>query len=397
MKKQILMVMPVMQGGGAERVASLIMNEFHRNGYQVEFLLTSATEKETVRVDLNEGIPIQYLKQTDHSVKRVRRWCASACCRFFELFSMEVPAIFAKWSFQCQYRDEIQQLRKKLVDNPEMNVITFLQPSIPMVALAAKNLPNRVVISERGNPERIMKKRYGKRFIEKYYDSVDVAVFQTEDAKSKYPVNVQEKGVVIPNPLKEGLPQPYVGERRKTISTFCRISKQKNLPLLVRAFSLLHSEYPEYCLRIIGDTLNEEGDHVKEELEREIKSLDIEDYVEFKPFSKNVHEEILEDGMYVNSSDYEGMSNAMLEAMAIGLPVVCTDCPIGGARAIIEDGKNGLLVPVGDVDKLYKAMKRIVEDKELEACLIKQATNIRETLGIKAIAKKWLNLFKDRN
>jgi glycosyltransferase involved in cell wall biosynthesis len=152
-----------------------------------------------------------------------------------------------------------------------MNVITFLQPSIPMVVLAAQNLPNRIIISERGNPERLMKKRYGKRFIEKYFRSIDVAVFQTEDAKNKYPVNVQEKGVVIPNPLKEGLPQPYTGERNKTISTFCRISKQKNLPLLVHAFALLHKEHPEYSLRIIGDTLNEEGILVQKELENDIK------------------------------------------------------------------------------------------------------------------------------
>lgn len=389
--------MPVMQGGGAERVAALLMNEFHRNGYQVEFLLTSATEEETVRVDLNEKIPIQYLKQTDYRVKKVSRWCASACCRFFELFSMEVPAIFAKWSFQCQYREEIQQLREKLTTNPEMDVITFLQPSIPMVVLAAQNLPNRIIISERGNPERLMKKRYGKRFVEKYYRSIDVAVFQTEDAKSKYPHSVQKKGVVIPNPLKEGLPQPYGGERNKTISTFCRISKQKNLPLLVHAFALLHKEYPEYSLRIIGDTLNEEGVLVQKELEKDIQRLGIGECVEFLPFSKHVHEEILEDCMYVNSSDYEGMSNAMLEAMAIGLPVVCTDCPIGGARAIIEDGKNGLLVPVGDVNKLYQAMKRLVEDKELAVCLAKQAVNIREQVDITTIEKKWLNLFADRN
>jgi glycosyltransferase involved in cell wall biosynthesis len=386
------MVMPVMQGGGAERVAALLMNEFHRNGYQVEFLLTSATEEETVRVDLNDEIPIQYLKRTDYSVKRVRRWCASACCRLFEMFHIEVPAIFAKWSFQCQYREEIQQLREKLTTNPEMDVITFLQPSIPMVVLAAQNLPNRIIISERGNPERLMKKRYGKRFIEKYYRSIDVAVFQTEDAKSKYPVNVQEKGVVISNPLKEGLPQQYTGERNKKISTFCRISKQKNLPLLVHAFALLHKDYPEYCLRIIGDTLNEEGILVQKELEKDIQRMGIQECVEFLPFSKHVHEEILEDCMYVNSSDYEGMSNAMLEAMAIGLPVVCTDCPIGGARAIIEDGKNGLLVPVGDVDKLYQAMRRIAEDKELADRLSSNAVLIREELSLENIAKKWMEL-----
>ena len=161
---------------------------------------------------------------------------------------------------------------------------------------------------------------------------------------------------------------------------------------MAHAFALLHKEYPEYCLRIIGDTLNEEGVLVQKELEKDIQRLGIQECVEFLPFSKYVHEEILKDGMYVNSSDYEGMSNAMLEAMAIGLPVLCTDCPIGGARAIIEDEKNGLLVPVGDVDRLYQAMKQIVEDKELADRLSSNAVLIREELSLENIAKKWMEL-----
>jgi glycosyltransferase involved in cell wall biosynthesis len=96
--------------------------------------------------------------------------------------------------------------------------------------------------------------------------------------------------------------------------------------------------------------------------------------------------------MYVNSSDYEGISNAMLEAMAIGMPVVCTDCPIGGASATIRDGENGLLVPVGDTEALCDAMKRIIEDAVLSASLSENAAGIRDELSIERICVKWMDL-----
>lgn len=393
------MVMPVMKGGGAERVASLLMNEFHRCGHEVQFLLTSSTAEEVVRTDLIEGIPLVLLQEQLKKESKVvdvltkgLRVCSSVFCRVFETFKKPVPAYFAYLSFVSQYGKEIKQLRQIMQENPNLTVIAFLQPAIPMVVLAARGLPNKIIISERGNPERLMMKRYGKNFIRNYYDRVNTAVFQTEEAMKSYPTSVGKKGVVISNPIKSDLPVPFTGKRNKNITTFCRISLQKNLPMLINAFSMLNKEYPEYKLRIIGDALNEEGIKVQELIEKQIKELRLGDSVELLPFSSNVHEEILEDFMYVNSSDYEGISNAMLEAMAIGLPVVCTDCPIGGARATIQNRYNGILVPVNDVESLYQAMRTIVSSRELSDKLSKHAAELREVLNIETIAKRWMEL-----
>ena len=393
------MVMPVMKGGGAERVASLLMNEFHRCGHEVQFLLTSSSYEEVVRTDLIEEIPLVLLQeQLKKESKMVNvlikglRVSSSVFCRVFETFKKPVPAYFAYLSFVSQYGKEIKQLRQILKENPNLTVIAFLQPSIPMVVLAARGLPNRIIISERGNPERLMKKRYGKNFIRKYYDRVHTAVFQTEEAMKSYPTSVGKKGVVISNPIKSDLPEPFMGERNKNITTFCRVSLQKNLPMMISAFAMLNKEYPEYKLRIIGDALNEEGIKVQESIEKQIKELRLENSVELLPFSSNVHEEILEDFMYVNSSDYEGISNAMLEAMAIGLPVVCTDCPIGGAHVTIQNEENGMLVPVRDDTAMYTAMKKIVTNRELAERLAFNAVKIRETLSLSNIVKQWMNL-----
>ena len=258
--------------------------------------------------------------------------------------------------------------------------------------LAARGLENRVVLSERGDAGRRMKKRYGKKFIEKYYRRADAVVFQTEYARDAYPSAIAEKGVVIPNPLKAGLPAPFTGERTKRAVTFCRISRQKNLPLLIDAFARFHKDFPEHSLAVYGDAPNVEGEQVLSQVKAQIREAGLADAVRFYPFSSTVHQEILGDAMYVNSSDFEGLSNAMLESMAIGLPVVCTDCPVGGARSVITDGENGLLVPMQDPQALADAMGRLADDPALRARVSKNAALLRESLSLPAIAGRWLRL-----
>ena len=96
---------------------------------------------------------------------------------------------------------------------------------------------------------------------------------------------------------------------------------------------------------------------------------------------------------YVSSSDYEGMSNSMLEALAMGIPSICTDCPIGGARTVIENGVNGILTPVGEQAPLTEAMLKIIEDEAFRNLLGNNAYAIRDKLNINDIADQWIQLF----
>lgn len=397
--KKVAFVLPGMCGGGAERVAALLANEFKKNQIDVRYLLTHAKRDEVIRCDLSDEVPLilftEQMKPESAGYKaksKLLQIVSSLLCKPFETIKKPVPARFAKLSITSQYSQEIKHLRGMLKAEPDLTVIAFLQPTIPITLLASRGLQNRIIVSERADPNRLMKKRYGRKFIEKYYTRADVAVFQTEDAENTYPKRIADKGVVISNPLKTGLPEPYHGERSKSITTFCRISKQKNLPVLIDAFAMLHKEHSEYQLRIIGDASNDEGIEVMDTLNKMISGYAIEDAVIFEPFNANVHEAIIKDAMYVNSSDYEGISNAMLEAMAIGMPVVCTDCPIGGAKATITDGVNGLLVLIKDAEALYIAMKRIIEDQALADKLSANAARIIEELSLSAIADRWVKL-----
>ena len=398
-KKKVVMVMPHMVGGGAERVAAQIMNKLNERGYDTRFILTSAKKNEVVRSDLNEKTELillsEEMKAETSGQKLVHLPARAYSTIFGKLYEKQgkyVPASIGKATIEWQYHREIKWLRNYLKQNPDMTVIAFSQPAMPIIVLAADKLPNKVIISERADPNRLMKKRYGKPFIEKYYTRADVAVFQTEDAKSVYPEAVSKKGTVIFNPLKDNLMQPYHGERNKYITTFCRISNQKNLPLLVEAFDQVHSKHPEYTLRIIGDGSNEEGREILQKIESRLNEFGLKKSVKFEPFMKNVHEAVIKDAMYVNSSDYEGISNAMLEAMAIGMPVVCTDCPIGGAKATINNGENGLLVPIQNAEALASAMNRMIEDNELADKLSHNASQIREELSLDKITEKWMQL-----
>lgn len=399
MKKKVIVAISKLRGGGAERVASLLANEFNKNELEVEFLLTSSREDEIINRDLEDKIPITCLRSNfvrqgliEKLYYKVLRVFSSLFCKGFEVLKLRVPVCFAYLSFVAEYHREIKALKLKLKNDPEAIVVAFLQPTIPITLLAAKGLPNKIIISERGDPKRLMKKRYGYGFIKKYYDRADKAVFQTDDAKNTYPQNIAQKGTVIFNPIKENLPVAFNGKRNKNITTFCRISKQKNLPVLVRAFADVHNSFPEYRLRIIGDTSNADDIEALNQTKAKIKKYKIEDFVDFVPFSKNVHAEILEDALYVNSSDYEGMSNAMLEAMAIGLPTICTDCPIGGAAAVISDGENGLLTPVGDSKALAKAIIKVLSQPELAKKLSQNAVKIREELSLQKISEQWMEI-----
>ena len=386
--------MPVMKGGGAERVASLLLNEFNRNGYDCEFLLTSSKTEDIINRDLNPDIPITsvYSCKKNNIIFKILELISSLLCKPFELFRIPVPALFAYHSFFSQYHREIKVLKEKLKKDPETKVVSFLQPSVPMTLIATKGLPNRVIISERGDPKRLLKKRYGYNFIRKYYQRADAVVFQTNDAKAAYPDNISEKGTVIFNPINDKLPEPYFGEREKYVTTFCRISRQKNLPVLVEAFAGFHKEFSDYRLRIIGEPQNDDDRASLNETKALADKLGITDYIDFMPFSAEVHGLIIRDAMYVNSSDYEGMSNAMLEAMAIGMPVVCTDCPIGGANAVIDNNENGILTEVGNATEMCEAMKKIAGDSEFANKLSHNASQIRYNLSLENTAKKWMEL-----
>lgn len=249
----------------------------------------------------------------------------------------------------------------------------------------SKYKSTRIISSERSDPNSVPSSIL-MRYIRDYcFSKADVLVCQTFQAQEYYKRRVKVKTVVIPNPITPNLPF-WKGFNSLNIVAACRLDEQKNLPMLIHAFNKLHKLYPRYKLFIYG-----EG-HLKSYLFEIIHSLHLDDSVFLPGSITNIHDVLAKSFLYVSSSNHEGLSNSMLEALAIGVPSVCTDCPIGGASMLIEDKVNGFLTPVNDVDSFYEAMKFVIDNQKKLAQISLNAIKIREKLNPSEIAKSWIRL-----
>ena len=162
---------------------------------------------------------------------------------------------------------------------------------------------------------------------------------------------------------------------------------QKNQKMLIEAFSKIHSNYPEYQLVIYG-----EG-KLRHQLQEQIDLLGLQERISLPGSRSDVLEQIKDASLFVLPSDFEGMPNVLIEAMALGLPCISTDCPCGGPRELIQNGVNGILISVGDVEALACEMSKVLDDSEMSALLGKNAVQIREKLNMEKIGKEWLTFF----
>lgn len=351
MTKEIIILTISMGNDGAERVLSELSTEWVKLGNKVTVIQTHPN---------SYGVKYSLLE------------------------SIEIININVKSQFKLlRYVREIKAVIKILNKRPNATVISFIVSSIFISAVSSYFIKNKIVVSERNNPRECPNGKIQRMLRDWSFEKADVCVFQTKEALKMFPKRVQKKGVIIPNPINNELPNLYEGERRKVIVAACRLHPQKNLQMLINAFYMLHLEHPDYKLEIYG-----QGDE-RCKLIRQIKALDLEETVLLPGFSSDIHMKMRNAAIYVSSSDYEGISNSMLEALAMGVPTVVTDCPVGGARMVIENGINGLLVPVGDKIAFYKAMKRVIEDKSFAMNLSKEAIKIREKYPMEKISVEW--------
>jgi len=249
-------------------------------------------------------------------------------------------------------------------------------------ALLGLDIP--FVVSERSAPNRAAVKTETRILSRLFMCFADAFIFQTNGAKSYFPAMIQKRGFVIPNPLSvDKLPAPCKGIREKKVVAVGRLITAKNYPLLIDAFILFANDHADYLLEIYG-----EGPE-RSFLEEYIRMRNAQDIVTLKGSYSNVLSKIYNAQMYVLSSDLEGMPNALIEAMAIGIPSIATDCPSGGPAYLIQDGVNGLLVPTGNSKALAEAMTMLARDDSLNNKLSTNGQNVRKILDIDKIGAEW--------
>ena len=357
-KKDIIIFSDGLGNSGVHRVTSELADAWARKGHHVTLVYLNTSKKGTDHNDFywNKDIEFIEIKTTKRNLPKYLK----ACVCFTRILRKRKQAVAVSLSILSNF------------------VLGFCSPFIR----------NQIVLSDRNDPTRRPEGRTKQKLRNWCFKRADTIILQTNDVKDYYIRNIGKEGLVIPNPVNETLPVAYNGEREKIIVTASRLNKQKNLPMLVRAFTKLHEDFPEYVLAIYGR--GEEEEHLKEL----ILSLHMEDSILLKGFCDDIFNTIKTCSIYVCSSDYEGISNSLLEAMALGMPVISTDCPVGGSKLLINSGENGLLVDVGNDEMLYQAMHSLLSDPALARKIGKNAQYVREKYAIDAIAQKWLDTFR---
>lgn len=358
--KKLMFITGALSGGGAERVMAILASGCADLGADVSLVV------------VREG------KQTYPVSEKVH---------FFQI--QEDHAKFRVLS-------RIRCLHKVIKESSAEALIPFLPIISVYTMLANIGVGKKMIMSERADPGRSifapnvkMKDRIGNLLMRKIglFRLADWMVFQTPDAQSWYPKSIQKKSCIIPNPLDTShLPSRFAGERDKRIVAAGRMSEEKNFPMLIRGFAEFRKSFPEYKLVIYG-----EGKQ-RADLERLCVDLHIEDAVSMPGFVSNLSEEIVDAAMYISTSNHEGISNSMLEALGMGIPTIVTDCPVGGARMFVRTDENGILIPMEDHAALVNAMTKIASDPAYAEKISANAEKIREELAAERICTQWLAL-----
>lgn len=238
----------------------------------------------------------------------------------------------------------------------------------------------RVIVSERNNPKLAFPDEYPR--CREIYDQADHVVFQTQEVRSMFSETTMAHSSVLPNPVSVTC---YAGSIRKPrIVNVARLHKNKNQELLIRAFAAFLPGHAGYELSIYGDGPEEAA------LRKLVHELGVDDRVLFHGNVADIHENIADAGFFVLSSNTEGMPNALLEAMMMGLPCISTNCT--GAKEVIRDRVNGLLTEMGNVKALADAMAYMADHAEEADRMRRNAMQTAEAFRKEKVMIQWERL-----
>ena len=315
--------------GGAERVVSILSNELSRDNEVTIFTLGSNESY----YEINKTVTCKSLSKRNN-----KHWGG------------KVLKIYRS----------IRVLRKEVKNGKYDLGISFL-PEASFVMLLSR-LSCKKIVSVRNDPNREYSNVIYRFLMKSLYKKADGMVVQTPDAKSFFRKEVKLDSRIILNPVDASVTKFCSHDdqmSKKEIVSVGRLCSQKNFPLLISAFASICAEIPDYKLKIYGDGPE------RFSIEQLILHYGISDKVELCGAKKDLFNYLSGSTLFVLPSDYEGMPNALIEAMVLGLPVISTDCPCGGPKYLIKNMKNGILTPVADAERLSKNILLLVKNKRI--------------------------------
>lgn len=340
--------------GGAQRVISVVASELAERGHDVSLLLFCRGEEE---YPLSDKVKVAAIRDSWEEYEKVSGL------------------------------ERILLIRKYLKKLQPQAAIGFIEGGYALW-LSSFGMNLKKVASVRTNPQVLFDMKGLRAILNKlWFRSADAVVVQTSRQLEMCKEMRWKKRVIIANPVSDAalaVPSHDYTRPCQRIVMAGRLVEQKNYPMAITAMAQVCKTHPEVKMDIFGQGL------LEEELQAQITELGLQDNVFLRGWTRDVLAEHAAGDLYVMSSDYEGMPNALMEAMAAGLPCISTDCPTG-PEDLIADGENGYLVPVEDADALAQ---RILEVVEMSADQRRElGENARQTLAeqfnSRAIAGRW--------
>ncbi len=346
---KILFVVRTLGYGGAPKQLAMLANALAGYGHEVAIYSYNWIE---LQQPLREGVTFIPQKETQNSLVEYIR----------------TPFLI---------RSQVKRLRPDVV-------ISWRANAGCMTVVACAGLKVKTIFSERTDP--YMETNWMLKIATKLAQLSDGGVFQTEKARDFYS-RLAPRSIVVPNPINDNMElSPIVDyeKRPKKIAFVARVAcVQKRHDILLEAFEKIHCALPDYTLSIYGDGPD------FERLKQMVIDKGLSESVVLHGAVKNVIDHICTARLFLLTSDYEGIPNAILEAFMAGVPVVSTDCSPGGARVLIDDGENGYIVPMRDSEDLAERAIQVLQNSDIALRFIERSRNKLKDFSPKTIFAKW--------
>ena len=357
-QKTVMLYLNSLHKGGAERVFAQLAGRFAEAGWKT-VLVTSYSDPGREEYPLSARVERVNMEPERLHESRLRR------------------------NFS-----RIAALRRLCREKKPDILISCMQEPNFRAMLATAGLPVKRLVSVCNAPEMEYPGKLGLVVGKVLMPMAEGCVFQTEEEKRWFPARLQKKGRIIMNQVSEAFFKVEREGPRHDFVSVGRLTAQKNQALLIRAFARIAPETEEKLLLYGAGELHDE-------LQALIDALGLSGRVRLMGLSADVPNAIKDARCFVMASDYEGLPNALLEAMAAGLPCVATDCLGGGPAMVLQNGVNGLLVPMGDEEALAAALRRVLHNPAEAEALGQKARKTAESFRPAAVFALWRQYAED--
>ena len=318
-----MFITPDRVDGGAERVFTLLANTLVKAEHEVTF--------------------VQYaFKDSDYPLDARVNLVAMPKYRVQEKAITGIPR-------RAYY---LRKIMRKYQPDVVIPILAYTQIE---AFIASQGLKTKLISAIRNNPARSPVRKAERIVRDILCAFSDGIMVQTETQKNYFPQCLRKKIIVVSNPIGEqflDITWRSHGGIRQIINVG-RLIAQKNQSVFLESMKDIHQKYPKIKGVIYGEGPDRNNQNTK------IKELKLEDVVELRGQVSDIQMQLLDCDLFVLCSNFEGFPNALIEAMAMGLPSISTDCPTGPAE-IIDSGRNGLLIPVNDTKSLTEAIEWMI-------------------------------------